>query len=276
MPHGPTFFPSKGVCIYCGAASVQLSDEHIVPFSLGGVTVIRQASCPACADITMRFEQRVGRGLWGDARISYDAPSRRKKKRPCVILMSDSENRGKTIEVPAREYPAGFVFYKMGPPGLLVGLTEDTDTSKLWTMVVVSDDQRRNTFIRVSKKKLMLQFRHVPHEFGQLLAKIAYCQILTQLHPSDFNPICLPYILGTKTNVSHVVGGGSENPSPTPGTGYSLVPWAFVIEENRLLLMVTVRLFSDLHSPEYQVVVGEVIGVENITSVLKKLDALLD
>ncbi len=274
MPHGPTFFPSKGVCIYCGAASVQLSDEHIVPLSLGGVHVIRQASCLTCADITKRFEQRVARDLWGDARISYDAPSRRKKERPGAILMSDSENPGKTIEVPAREYPAGFIFYKMGPPGLLVGLTEDTDTSKLWTMVVVSDDQRRNTFIKASTKELRIQFRHVPYEFGQLLAKIAYCQILTQLHPSDFNPICLPYILGIKTNVSHIVGGGSENPSPIPGTGYSLVPSAFVIEENRLLLMVKVRLYSDLYSPEYQVVVGKVIGIENIARVLKKLDAL--
>jgi hypothetical protein len=85
VTHGPTRLPSKGACIYCGATGVRLTDEHILPLSLGGGHVIADASCLACANVTKRFEQDVARELWGDARISYNAPSRRKKQRKTHI-----------------------------------------------------------------------------------------------------------------------------------------------------------------------------------------------
>ena len=106
------------------------------------------------------------------------------------------------------EYPAGFVFYKMCQAGLLQGLPEDVDVSSKWQLAVIDDDKRRKLFLaRYPKRKLTLSFRHVPHDFGRLLAKIGYGQVLTQLDPGDFRPICIPYILGQKDNVSHVVGG---------------------------------------------------------------------
>jgi len=77
-----------------------LSDEHIVPFSLGGKHVIREASCSDCANITKKFEQRVARDLWGDARNSYDAPSRRKKERKSHIHLRDPDDAPKVLRVP--------------------------------------------------------------------------------------------------------------------------------------------------------------------------------
>jgi HNH endonuclease len=50
MPRGPVQFTSKGACIYCGTTGVKLTDEHIVPYSLGGSHVLRDASCLQCAD----------------------------------------------------------------------------------------------------------------------------------------------------------------------------------------------------------------------------------
>jgi hypothetical protein len=44
-------YPGFGRCIYCGAAG-NLKDEHIVPLSLGGNTMILKASCGACEKIT--------------------------------------------------------------------------------------------------------------------------------------------------------------------------------------------------------------------------------
>ena len=88
MSHGPTKIKTKAVCIYCNRAVPNLTDEHIIPLSLGGQHVIQKASCPNCADITKKFEQNIARDLWGDARISFDAPSRRKKERPSHITLS--------------------------------------------------------------------------------------------------------------------------------------------------------------------------------------------
>ena len=89
------------------------------------------------------------------------------------------------------------------------------DISAKWQMVVIDDHKRRETFHQRNPGKLVLTFKHVPHEFGRLLAKIGYGQVLTALDPCEFRPICLPYILGTRFNVSYVVGGSLESNNPS-------------------------------------------------------------
>jgi hypothetical protein len=269
MPFGPTYFPTKGVCIYCRADS-NLTDEHIVPFALGGQHVLREASCHACAKITSKFELKVARDLWGDARTSFNAQSRRKKNRWTSISMRDVNNPGNSFNVPASEYPAGFVFYKMGLPGILQGLPEDVDVSSQWTFLIVDDDKRRNEFLKKQTSKLVLQFRHVPQEFGQLLCKIAYGQLLTTCGLDDFGPLCLPYIMGQKVNVSHIVGGTFGAVSPDPSAGYRLNTTGLIASPTKMLLIVTIRLYAKTHAPEYQVVGGEVNGVENISKFIEK------
>jgi HNH endonuclease len=147
MPRGPYYFASKGACIYCGRTATRLTDEHIVPYSLGGLHVIRDASCDECSDITKKFEQRVARDLWGDARAAFNSPTRRKRERKSHIAMSDVDDPNRTLSIPAQEYPAGLVFYKMGKAGLLRGLPETVDISNAWQLVVVDDDKRRNAFL---------------------------------------------------------------------------------------------------------------------------------
>lgn len=271
MPHGPTYFPSKGACIYCNAKDAKLTDEHILPYSLGGFHVIREASCLDCADVTKKFEQKIARDLWGDARTSYDAPSRRKKDRQKFIHMSDAASPSRNTKVPVGEYPAGFVFYRMGLPGLLQGLAADDDVSNSWKFTVLNDDHRRNEFLKNNPdKKLTLKFRNVPYEFGRLLCKVGYGQLLTVFDLGDFSPICLPYIMGEKTNVSYIIGETTEKTAPIPGIGYSLDAFG-LIHDSKLLLIAKVRLYANAHSPEYQVIVGEVIGDHNIRQILGKM-----
>jgi hypothetical protein len=214
MSHGPTFIEPKGACIYCGAKGIRLTDEHIVPYSLGGFHVLREASCYICANVTKRFEQRVARDLWGDARVSFNAPSRRKEERPKHIYMVDATDTTNRVKVRAEEHPGGLVFYKMDRAGLLEGLPEDVDVSRSWQLVVIDDEKRRTAFLEQHKSRLTLKYRHVPQDFGRMLAKIGYGQVLTTLDPTDFRPICVPYILGNKANVSFVVGGGLKDQVP--------------------------------------------------------------
>lgn len=273
MGRGPEYFASKRACIYCGATNVQLTDEHIVPYSLGGLHVLRSASCLRCADMTKRFEQRVARDMWGDARTSFNAPTRRKRERKSHIVMPDPDDRSRGVAVPANEYPAGFIFYKMGKAGLLQGLPETVDLSATWQLVVIDDDKRRREFLeRNPRKKLVLKFRHVPDAFGRLLAKIGYGQILTALDPSDFRALCLPYITGDSSNQSFIVGGSLADQEPEPGNGYSLRTVAFG-SPSRLMLVALIRLYANTHAPAYHVVVGDVAGAENVQRVMRKLGA---
>lgn len=267
MVRGPAHYPSKGVCIYCGAAGVPLKDEHVVPYSLGGTHVLREASCAACEDMTKRFEQQVARDLWGDARTSFNQPTRRKKERKTHIEVPGAAGRGGKRLIPAGEYPAGFVFYKMGPSGFLRGVPETTDISDSWQMVVIDDSKRRDNFIEKHGPP-EITFRHVPEAFGRLLAKIAYCQVLTTLDPCDFRPLVLPYITGAKRNLSYIVG--SKDGAPEPGDGYRLT--TLVGEQaGRVILMAEVRLYANTHAPTYEVLVGDASGAEVTARIRHKL-----
>lgn len=270
MQRGSVYFPSKGACIYCGTTNVPLMDEHIVPYSLGGGHVLRHASCSTCEDMTKKFEQKVARDLWGDARTSFNAPTRRKRERKSHIVMLDSVEQTR-LPLPASEYPAGFVFYKMSKAGILQGVSDSTDLSGAWQPVLIVDKKRCENFFRTNpRNKLVLQFRHVPDDFGRLLAKIGYCQILTMLDLGDFRPICLPYITGEKKNVSYVVGGSLDDQTPDLDRGYSLSTVG-LCEQNKLTLVAMVRLYANTHAPAYHVVVGDVSEPAEIHRVIEKI-----
>ncbi len=265
------FFPSKGVCIYCGERSAPLGDEHVVPLSIGGKHIIQKASCSKCEDITKKFEQDVMRGLWGQARVAYNAPTRRKKERPRSFMLKDLDGKSPSLEVQSQKFPAPMIFYQMATAGILCGADPALDRSKDWLLNCITDDSKLRDFQDKYPGRLVAKFRHVPESYGRMLAKIAYCQAMTALDPSDINPICLPYILGTKRNVSYIVGGCSVNDPPQPNEGYSLTT-AQVSADDRTLIIVLVRLIANCDTPTYHVVVGEVAGRENVERVNNKLE----
>ncbi|MCH7501108.1 MAG: hypothetical protein IH886_14080 [Nitrospinae bacterium] len=273
MSHGHTKISSKGICIYCGKAGVRLTDEHIVPMSIGGKHVIKEASCHNCAKVTSKFERDVMRGLWGDARTSYDAPSRRKKNRSTHITLNDPHHPSKKLRVPFSEYPSPMVFYQMDHAGILQGLPETVDLSANWKLITITDEEKLQIFVQKYPGKLTAQFKHVPGSFARLIAKIGYGQALCLLNPSDFRPICLPYILGEKKNVSFIVGSSSNNAEPNKEFGYILRTAGFG-NIDQIMIVSEVRLIANNHTPIYHVVVGDVTGQENVEKVIKKLGVI--
>ena len=180
------------------------------------------------------------------------------------------------VVIPAAEYPAGFVFYKMCQAGLLQGLPTNVDVSGSWQLVVIDDDGRRKRFLtKYPRTALTLKFRHVPQAFGRLLAKIGYGHVLTQLDPGDFRPICLPYILGRDANISYIVGGTTEEQTPEPGIGYSLRTAGFG-GPDRITLMALIRLLANTHAPAYHVVVGDITGRDRVRRTMQKLGTIID
>ncbi|GAK46646.1 conserved protein [Tepidicaulis marinus] len=267
-----------GFCIYCRKAGVSLSDEHVVPHSLGGEHVLLNATCKRCAKITSKFELDVARELWGDARYAYggksrnNKPSRQRQKRLKTrdwIDIPPVKPGQKKIRVRYDEYPAALVYYQMGKAGILQGLPPDVDLSKQWLLKAEADQPRSEAFLKKYPEQLVTKFRHVPESFGRMIAKIAYCQMLTTLDPDDFTPLCLEYILGNRTNVSYIVGGDSRNGVPE-NTGYRLESCACG-NFNEILLIGTVRLMANLHSPYHYAVVGYVRGRERVEQVMRKM-----
>lgn len=114
------------------------------------------------------------------------------------------------------------------------------------------------------------KFKHVPNSFARLIAKIGYGQALTLLDPTDFRPICVPYILGEKKNLSFIVGAQAEDSPPNEGMGYVLGNSGFGTPEN-LMIMSSVRLLANNHTPNYHIVVGDVRGRKNVERVIRKI-----
>jgi hypothetical protein len=268
---GNTQIPTRNVCIYCHKIGILLTDEHVVPYSLGGKHVLQRASCVQCANITKKFEQDVARDLWGDARASYNAPTRRKHERPKLFNLRDPKGLAPDIAVSPSEYPAPMVFYVMPTAGILIGEEPTRSHIAKWQLVVVVDEARRKDFLAKYPGRLTGAFKHVPQSFGRLIAKIGYCHALTALDPGDFTPICLPYIVGKKSNISYVVGSRQPNDPRIPELGYFLRT-ILLANEDRMILLVEVRLLADNDTPTYHVVVGEIVGEEAVKNIKAKLN----
>jgi HNH endonuclease len=116
-------YQSFGECIYCGAsgAGIELTDEHIVPFSLGGNAVIVDGSCKGCARETTRIENELARRVYWDFRAHMNAPTRRKKERPSELPFSFSigGSTPQTKVVPIADHPYFTPMPVWGLPGLL-------------------------------------------------------------------------------------------------------------------------------------------------------------
>jgi hypothetical protein len=136
-------------------------------------------------------------------------------------------------------------------------------------MVAVTDDAKAKAFQQKFGVPLTGKFRHMPESFARLLAKIGYCNLLTMLDPGDFRPICLPYITGERKNPSYVVGGTFEIAEPET-VGYRLSTAGFGSPE-RIMLVAEIRLFANVSTPTYHVIVGDVFGIEKVVSMLRKL-----
>ena len=228
-----------------------------------------RASCRKCAKITSKFEQDVAREMWGDARNSYNGPSRHKKRRKARIVLTDPRSPGRSVEIPYAEYPAPMVFYKMNRAGLLQGLPDTFDISGQWQLVAIADMEKAKQFESKFGVPLTAKFRHVPQSFARLLIKIAYCNLLCALDPGDFRPICLPSILGSHSNPSYIVGGTFEL-APPEGVGYRLATFAFGTID-RMMFGCEIRLYANAQTPTYHVLVGDVAGAANVSRVMAKL-----
>lgn len=106
-----------GQCIYCGSRE-ELTDEHIIPFGLGGRWVLGKASCPSCSRTTAGFEQEVLRGMLGGLRAALKIRTRRRAQRPTKSTLG-LERAGSVefVEVPIEQAVQLLVLPVYPPPG---------------------------------------------------------------------------------------------------------------------------------------------------------------
>ena len=113
-----------GRCIYCGSdgGTDGLRDEHVVPYALGGNTILPSASCAACEAITSYLDGYLTRGIFLDLRLQTGIQTRRPKERPKERPVTfETESGDRTLVVPVRDHPHFVHLPIWGPPGIMAG-----------------------------------------------------------------------------------------------------------------------------------------------------------
>jgi hypothetical protein len=247
-------------CIYCGksADQVDLTDEHVIPLSLGGTRVLPKASCKKCAGRTSRVELHVAKGMWDYARVQLGLPSRRPKERPQFFEMQMPDQTIQQIPIP--DLPSTVVSFRFPPAGILFDLPTNTTVGG---QVVISHrsapeaDRRMREVSRQGKLRLNPKgFGAVP--FAQLLAKIAHSYAVGELGVAGFVPMLGPVIL--ERNPEHILHWVGSNTLDEPAAK-ALHEIGMTRQKQyaggREFWMVRLRLFANMGAPTHYVVVGE-------------------
>jgi hypothetical protein len=203
----PKTFPAVGRCIYCPSTE-HLTDEHIVPFGLGGRLILPKASCRACSEITKKFEQRCLRGILGPLRLRMNFPTRHPKDRPTHldVVRSNWDGTSTPLAIPLEDHPQHLFLIKLVPPGIMRGAQPDTHVEYMpWLATNPSDFERFTEkyggFGIRGPKKFWI------HQFVQMLAKIAHSYAVADKGLDAFEPFLLPLIIGQDLTWPYLVGG---------------------------------------------------------------------
>jgi hypothetical protein len=263
-------YPAVGTCIYCGTQS-NLTDEHIIPLSLGGVLILPQASCAgkgSCNDKTHKFEGVVARQIFGKFRARHKLPTRRPKERPTEFEFSTAH--GPKFAA-ASEYPTELFVYKFYKPNASQGMPKDFDTSTShWVPVAVCDSNELNEFMKAHGWDGRLSIIPRPYEFARMLAKIAHAYAVAEFGLGSFTPYAIDLILGNDQNFSYCVGGDWEVPPGQPDGGH-LLHFGFDFKADGVLITSYIRLFASCGTPQYEVVVGKAERPAQIGAILQKI-----
>jgi hypothetical protein len=261
-----------GRCVYCGSAgsSGGLSDEHIVPLSLGGDAVLKKASCRRCATVTSQIELYLGRSIFHEFRAHVRAPSRRRRL-PSTLSANVSVG---DQEVTTREFPAGDQpFALMLPiwdwPGIMrqVQPSPDFPVCDVRAYNFMPSDLRETLGLPDDAPEPIVHIAPGSIDnvrFARGIAKIAYCGAVARYGFDGFRPLAVPdIILGKYSCIPYFVGSDpGPPPPPDPGQVRHAMDFATATSRDGMrLLVAAIRLFAHSGSPEhgmpiYRVVVG--------------------
>lgn len=249
-------FDPVNECVYCGETE-GLTDEHIIPYALGGNLILPQASCKPCAAITSRIELKVLRGFMHDARLAGNFPSRRKKNQPkelkAKIVAKDESITEVSVPV---ENSSGFMILPMfSRPHVLDGKPPTKGVKLMGTEAIQFGKDIGHLISEYDAKGFQFGGIVEATEFSQLLAKIAYCYLIawSGIFPRAECPL-LPLIRGESDDGANWVGSGDyklQIEEKKPQHALAIVPIKNASGDEGAV--VRVKLFANSGATGYEV-----------------------
>lgn len=250
-------------CIYCGRLD-NLSDEHVIPFGLGGQLVLPKASCAGCAAITGALEQRLLRGHWWPYRRRLGFSSRRPHEQPTHVDVKIVRPSGEQIPalLPIEQHSLVLVF-NFDPPSILSGKERPEVPFGTNVSMKQVDLPPRSAIvdgkihILQPDEKIDIPVNLDAADVTRFLAKVAHSFVISRRGVTACSQYFLPpIILGSGDGALTYVGNAKADllGPRLPGPGVH----ALLDRANAEFLSVYVQLFRDAGDPPpiYEVVVG--------------------
>lgn len=246
--------PPVGECIYC-LATEGLTDEHVIPFSLGGKLVLPKSSCTQCNKITHKFEGAVARRVLGQFRAAYLVQTRRPDERPNFVKIRTKS--GELNWVPIEEVPDILFVPKSYEPEIILGMKSPNPWGGQGTWAIGGERTDYSKFQETHDWDGSVFVNTHPWQFGRMLAKIAHSYAVARLGIENFKPLLTDIIKGKVQNLAVLIG--TETKHQDAGAHmHDLFLYSLRMKEasDSLYVAADVRLFADHNLPKYRVVVG--------------------
>jgi len=164
---------------------------------------------------------------------------------------------GTQMRVPVQDYPAPVPMYKFSEARALMSPQSGKDQG--WTVCMLGshDDEK---VMREKYPEWNGQHRFIaqPYPFARLLAKIGYGYVVAEYGLGAFTPYVLDIILGRSEDYFYTVGGTWDIHPPIQNGDHITNIKLMAVNQIKLQIIVDIRLFSQVSTPSYHVVVGEV------------------
>jgi hypothetical protein len=248
-----------GSCIYCGESDCELTDEHIMPFALGGNAALKRASCVKCQVATSRIERHICRPVTGMMRSRLGIQSRRPKQRDETrqTFMFGDEHR----EMPfaTAQFPAILCYPSFARPGIFDDRPPEGQYRSAGIFTLGADADFKAIADAALEKAgasaiQLASFR--PALLMNFMAKVAHASAVGILDPGRFDPMLRTAAI-TEGVFDYILGNGPSFP-PQKGVLHAIEIFQDTGRSGPLLIA-RLRWFANLEPPIEQLKPGDPI-----------------
>lgn len=247
-------------CIYCGDEVGPFQTEHVVPRGLGGSHILPRSTCERCRKETKKLDDHALREVFGRLRIGHNIHTDHPKERPNAFSIWEGDKEEREIVITAQKLPkASWALPLWGPPGILLNKKPNETWAGAIDARVEAGDAKSVLATGSGRKPVRFHLNKVsPHLFARWLAKIAHGIAVGELGYGAFMPLLPEFIRFGSQYPSYLVGCPSRN-KPPPASGIVRVAPPIVETDtiDNEYLVVGLRFFAHLGTPDYKIVVGK-------------------
>lgn len=248
------YYPPVDRCIYCSktAPEIRLTNEHIIPFGMGGNLILPKASCLKCADATKRAEQVCLRKMFIHARTFLKIQTRRPKERPTSFEVSVQHGDGKEatrLRLPVVDLPFHLRMWHLDQAPIISGAPFSDGSATVapyWT-----NYWSRDALVKLKGNHALMSV-FSPDQLCLMLGKIGHAYAVASLGYRGFEPYLPSMIRDGSPAICNYVGG-----CQSPDWVKSRLNYIAMMPSKDGHVSVAIQLFSFLNPPTYQVVVGK-------------------